>query len=285
MRRSGFAAVLVVTVGLASPAFARVIYVDNRVGNDVSDGTTAAVSGLRSGPVRSLQRAHVLLRPGDVIEIANTGEPYYDALRLVGDRCSGVPALPVVVNGNGAVIDGSEPVDPAAWVPLGGGLWRLDPKRKGWFGLVRGGEAVPEVAAPDDAAEPNPPAGRWAAWRGSIYYGAEADEIPPNEPYRIATLEAGLFFYGVHHVVVRDLTVRHFRLDGVNAHDQTSDVVLQGVTSESNGRSGVFVGGSSVITIAGGAVRDNREASVLLRELGKIDVREAAIDTEPVVAD
>lgn len=287
MRRIISALSLLLAAGGGMPAFAKVIYVDNRTGEDVYDGTAAEVSGLRTGPVRSLERAHVLVRPGDTIEIANNGDayPYYDSLRLIGDRCSGVPSHPVVVNGHGAVIDGSEPVDPAAWAALGGGLWRLETLPKGWYGLVRGSDAVPEVPAPRGSAEPLPPPGHWAAWHGAIYYRVEPDEIPSNEPYRVATREAGLFFYAVHDVLVRDLIVRHFRLDGVNAHDQTSHVVLQNVASESNGRSGFFVGGSGSLTVTGGAASNNREASLLLGELGKADVREAALETEPVVAE
>jgi hypothetical protein len=267
----------------AAPAFGRVIYVDNRTGDDVNDGRSATTVGIQSGPVRSLERAHVLVGPGDVIEIANTGNPYYGSLRLIGARCSGVPSQPVVVNGHGAVIDGSEPADPAAWESLGDDLWRLEPPRKGWYQLVRGDDPVPEVPAPREAARPNPPAGRWAAWRGAIYYRGEPDEVPANEPYRIATREAGIFLYAVRHVLVRDLTVRHFRLDGVNAHDQVYDTAIENVASQSNGRSGFFVGGSSRVAIRGGATRANRGASVLIQELGRADVQEAALDAEPVV--
>jgi hypothetical protein len=287
MRRIVSAASVCLIVALGSPADAKTIYVNNRTGNDINDGTSAEVSAQRTGPVRSLERVHALVGPGDRVEIANNGDayPYYDSLRLIGARCSGAPDHPVLVNGNGAVIDGSEPVDPAGWVALGGGLWRMEMLRKGWYGLVRGAEAVPEVPAPAESAEPTPPPGHWAAWRGAIYYSARPDEIPANEPYRIATRESGLFFYGVHHVVVRDLTVRHFRLDGVNAHDQAYAVMLRNVVSESNGRSGIFVGGSASVAVAGGTARNNREASLLLRELGKADIREAVLDTAPVVAD
>lgn len=286
MHRIVHAASVLLVVAIGSPVAAKVIYVDNRTGNDVNDGTAAEVTGGRTGPVRSLERARVLVGPGDTVEIASNGDayPYYGSLRLIGGRCSGAPGEPVLVNGNGAVLDGSEPVEPTAWVPLGGGLWRLETLPKGWYGLVRGAEPVPEVPAPAGSAEPSPPPGRWAAWRGAVYYHALPDEIPANEPYRLATREAGLFFYGVRHVVVRDLTVRHFRLDGVSAHDQAYGVVLQNVVSESNGRSGLFIGGGAGLTVVGGAVRNNREASLLLHELGKADVREAMLDTEPVVA-
>jgi hypothetical protein len=285
MRQTLIVATFLSIVLIAPPASAKVVYVDNRIGDDVNDGTTATLSGIRSGPVRSLRRAALLLGPGDVLEIANTGDPYYGTLRLIGRRCSGVPSQPLVVNGNGATIDGTDAVPSDAWVSLGGDLWRLEPPRKGWFQLVRGDSVVPEVRANDDAPTPTPPAGRWAAWRGAIYYRGLPDEIPGNGPYRVASREAGVFLYGVRNVVVRDLRLRYHHLDGISAHDQAYDVELLNLMSESNARSGIFVGGSSDITVRGGGARRNREASLLLRERGKADVRDVALDAEPVVAE
>ncbi len=268
-----------------TPATAKVIYVNNRTGDDIYDGSTPEVGALRSGPVRTFARARVLVGPGDEIEIANTGDTYFDALHLVGHNASGVAGHPTVVHGNGAVLDGSEPIVPGDWKPLGQGLWRLDPRQKGWFRLIRDAEAVVEAPSDASAGRPSPTPGSWSAWEGSIYYQALPDELPPLEPYRLATREAGIFFYGVHDVIVRDLTVRHFRLDGVNAHDQAYRVLLQNVVSEKNGRSGVFVGGSSRIVLSGGATNDNREASLLIKEQASADVREMKLDVEPVVVD
>lgn len=282
MLRFAFCFVLVVLAS-SMPASAKVIYVDNRIGNELNDGSAPSIVGLRSGPVKSFTRARLLMGPGDVIEIANTGEPYYDSLRLIGARSSGVPSQPVVVNGNGAIIDGSDPVDPESWKSLGGGLWRLEPRQKGWYRLVRGTEDVPEVGAPGEAL-PTPPPGHWAAWRGAIYYQILPDEIPSLEPFRVASREAGLFLYGVSNVVVRDLRLRYFHLDGVNAHDQVYDVVLQNISAEDNGRSGIFVGGSSDLVIRGGSTGGNREASLLLREKAKANLQDVKLDAEPVLA-
>lgn len=270
---------------IASTATARTIYVDNQIGVDVNDGTSPTITGLQSGPVRTLRRAQVLVRPGDVIEIANTGVPYYDSLRLVGSQASGVPSQPTVVNGNGAIFDGSDPVTAEQWQPLGKGLWRLDPLQKGWYQLVRDDVPVPETPAAYEGGRPSPPPGHWSAWRGSLYYQALPDELPANELFRIATREAGVFLYGVRYIVVRNLTVRHFRLDGVNVHDQADYVVLENIVSENNGRSGIFVGGSSRVRILGGATQSNREASLLLKEKGTVDLHEMQLDAEPVVAE
>jgi hypothetical protein len=290
MRRNLLVATILSALLAASPAAAKVIYVDNRLGDDINDGSSPTVAGLRMGPVRSLERARLLAGTGDIIDIANTGDPYYDSLRLIGGRASGVPNQPFIVNGNGATLDGSELVDPTAWEHLGGGLWILEPVRKGWFVLVRGREAglsetVPETPAPQEGAHPNPSPGHWTAWRGAIYYRALPDEIPPFEPYRIATREAGLFLYGVRHAIIRDLRLRHFRLDGVNAHDQAYDVLIEGVVVEHNGRSGFFIGGSSNVTIRDGGTLHNRDASLLLREQAKANLYNVSLDAQPTIAD
>lgn len=274
---------IVLILVMITPATARVIYVNNRTGDDVYDGSSAEVGPHRSGPVRTLERARILVGPGDEIEIANTGDTYFDSLHLLGHNASGVADHPTVVRGNGVVIDGSEPIGPDDWKPLGQGLWRLDPRQKGWFRLVRGAETVAESKHPSSAGLPSPAPGTWSAWKGSLYYQALPDELPPIEPYRLATREAGIFLYGVHDVIVRDLTLRHFRLDGVNAHDQVYRVLLQNVVSEKNGRSGIFVGGSSQLVLSGGATNDNREASLLITEQAKADVRETRLDQQPIV--
>lgn len=285
MRQTLLIAVTLTIGWIPSSADAKVIYVNNRTGDDVNDGKSAETFDRRQGPVKSLRRAALLVGPGDVIEIANTGDTYYGSLRLIGRNGSGVESQPVIVNGNGAVVDGSVPVEADAWEALGGGLWRLEMDKKGWYQLVRGDTAVPEARVEDDSRRPTPPAGHWSAWKGAIYYSAEPDEMPPHESFRIAMYEAGVFLYGVRHVVVRNLTLRHFRLDGVNAHDLVDDAVLENLTCEANGRSGVFIGGSSKVTIQGGTLHNNRDASLLLREKAKVDVREVNLDAEPALMD
>ena len=286
MRRTVLIATTLAAGLVAASADAKVIYVNNRTGDDVNNGEAAETSDRQIGPVKSLRRAGLLVGPGDTIEIANTGDTYFGSLRLIGRNGSGVESQPLTVNGNGAIVDGSVPVEPEDWESLDGELWRLEPEKKGWYQFIRGDTPVPETPVPRKATkQPAPEPGHWAAWKGAIYYRVLPDEVPPNEPFRIAMYETGVFLYGVRHVVVRDLTLRHFRLDGVNAHDLVDDAVLENITCLSNGRSGVFAGGSSRLVLQGGALRDNRDASLLLREKAKADVREVDLDEEPVVAE
>ena len=280
LRRLLLGLAVVATFG-ATGATAGVIYIDSRIGNDRNTGRSATITGLDEGPVRSLEAAARVLRAGDVVEIANHGDPYFGSLTLAGVR--GLPTVPLVVNGHGAVLDGSEPIVSTAWEPLSADLWRLVPEQKAWYGLVRDEAAVPEVAAVPDASQPPTlPAAHWTVWHGAIYYQAEPDELPPLEPFRLANRNAGLFLYDARLVIVRNLTLRHYRLDGVHVADRCRDVLLEGITSEHNGRSGIFVGGSSRVLIRGGSTTGNRDASLLLRGLGTAEVEGTAFDTAPV---
>ena len=50
-------------------------------------------------------------------------------------------------------------------------------------------------------------------------------------------------------MIVQDLVVRGFWLDGVNCHDNVKRTDLVRITASHNGRSGISVGGSSRVRI------------------------------------
>jgi hypothetical protein len=156
--------------------------------------------------------------------------------------------------------------------------------RKGHYLLLLDGKPVPEHRVPRGArALPGIPEGHWAAWRGSIYYQAPHLDEPPDHPFQLAGDEVGLTLYRVHDVRIVGVTFRHFRLDGVNAHDLCRDVVLEDVTSVENGRAGVAVGGTSEILIRNSRLVGNRMEPLRISELGLVDVQETEIDAEPTI--
>jgi hypothetical protein len=75
-----------------------------------------------------------------------------------------------------------------------------------------------------------------------------------------------LTIYDVRHLLVEDIMLRHWRVDGVSAHDLCTDVTLRNVTSIENGRAGVSVSGSSIVTLENPIVKGNRRYSVLVTE-------------------
>ena len=110
----GFAAAF---LALAS-ARAADIHVDNLAGDDANSGAALEQS------VRTFKRAVSLLKPGDNLRIVNNGVPYHEMLAFT--RPAGAADAPITVYGNGAVIDGSDPLDPGEWEEIAPGLYQND---------------------------------------------------------------------------------------------------------------------------------------------------------------
>src|SRR5439155_352119 len=129
-------------------------------------------------------------------------------------------------------------------------VWRFTPRRKAFYQLISGEKALPEHPLPPGAGNlPEIPAGHWCAWRGSIYYrGLPGKSRTQNDaPLAFAAEEVGITLLDVDDVTIHNLELRHFRLDGVNAHDRCKHVILDSVRFIENGRAGLAAGGSSLI--------------------------------------
>ena len=277
----GWAAISGAAAGQVSAA---TLYVDNTQGSDAFDGHSAKASSNETGPTLTIRRALELAQPGDTVVIANTGTPYYEGVSLVGRRHSGVLGRPFTIVGNGAVIDGSSPVHPKAWRPVGADLWRFTPWRKGYFQLILDGKPIAEHT-PKAAGDTRPPipAGKWMVWKGSIYYQGEKDENPAKNAFRYAARSVGITIYEANDVQISNLNVRFFRLDGINAHDRSLRVAVENVTAFGNGRSGIAINGTSAVVVRSCVVAGNRKHSVLLTELGAAKVEDSKLSQPPTL--
>lgn len=263
----GAAAVL---LALARPSSATDWFVNNRDGDDAFDGRTLMPINEVTGPAKSIGAVLKRLSPGDTVQIANLGIVYHESLTMAGPRFNGVS-----IQGNGAVVSGAKPVPLGAWLPQGNALWKFTPRRKAYYQLVAGGQAVPEFAVEKtDVKRPAVPAGQWAGWHGSIYLqlAPHAGQNPDLIGLEFAGEEAGLTLLGVNDVLIRGLELRHFRLDGVNAHDRCRNIVLDNVRLVENGRAGLAAGGTSRVTLIDSIVENNRIAQVLDTELAQTKI-------------
>src|SRR3990172_3435458 len=118
---------LVLTLLAAPMASGRDIHVNNLDGDDSFTGRRAGNLSDWSGPVRSIARALELAVQGDRIVLANSGEPYRESISLAGSRHSGDVLRPLVIEGNGAILDGSAPVPAEAWEHYRGPVFRFRP--------------------------------------------------------------------------------------------------------------------------------------------------------------
>lgn len=259
------------------------IYVDNRLGNDAYNGTNERATDEINGPVRTIRRALKVSKRGDIIRIKNNGEPYRESLALAGGRHCGVPGVPLRILGGGAVISGDHPLPVGSWKHVGKLLYRVTPRHKGYYQVLLDGKVAPEFSVPKSAiVRPKLPEQQWLAWNGSIYYQAVRGEDPEQMPFSIAAHGVGLSMYRVHDVIVSNLTFKHFRLDGVNLHDQCSRVFLQNVKSLENGRAGIAISGTSMAAIHDSDFSNNRTYSMLLSESGGADVKNTTFSSPPV---
>ncbi len=272
-------------IGFAQQIVAAEIYVNNRIGSDAFDGSAPQVATLISGPVRTIRRALELMQRGDSLVFGDSGDPYYDSLNLVGGRFSGSPALPLFIQGNGATLCGIRRVPPEAWQPVSRGLWQVQFSRKGSTRLFREGATVPEhrLQAGDKLAEALP-LDAWGKQAGVVTIRISPEIAPGEEEWSYAAADYGISLVNVHDVVIRDLKVLGFRVDGVNVDGNSKSVLLDGLTITECGRAGVAIGGSSRLDLNQCVIRDHGRHSMIITEQAGARVDETDFgDVEPLV--
>ena len=232
----------------AIPAEARDVFVNNRAGDDHFDGRFNVDQGGANGPVQTFAKALRIAGTGDRIIVANTGEPYRESVSLSGPKHSGFNFKPLVIDGNGATLDGSAPAE--GWQPVGGDVLRFRPEHMA-FGMLFA-KGIPLVRVPAGLPSAGVPAllpTQWTLREGWIYFRVEPDRLPEQYQLTYARLQVGLTLYKVEQVAITNLVVQGFELDGINCQDVRPTVTLDHITARWNGRSGIAVCGASHTTL------------------------------------
>jgi Right handed beta helix region len=261
MRR--YEVVILTWLTLAAGARAADIFVDNVQGDDRHDGTAAVAANRLSGPLRSITQALRISRAGDRIVVAKTDQPYRESVTLSGPRHSGNVLQPFVIEGNGATLEGAERIPHDAWQHDRGAVFRYRPPRTSFQQLFL--DDKPAVRRYLDSLHgrlPDLKPREWCLFNGSIYFCVEQDKLPGDYRLSCAALSVGITLYEVHDVVISDLVVQGYQLDGVNAHDGVTECLLAGLTCRGNGRAGVAVMGASRVEISGCLIGDNGAAQL-----------------------
>lgn len=254
---------MIATILGMSTVNARDWYVNNQIGDDANDGRSESVRGQKQGPFRTISRALRSAQAGDQIHLSPTGIPYRESITLQAARHSGAPTRPFVLDGHGAVLDGSETVPPDAWEGVGESLFRFPAQTKSTHVLFLNGvpaarrRSTPGIHTPSQL-EPL----EWCLYEGHVYFRTQPGKLPWAYELSHTVLPVGVTLYEVRHVVIRDLVIQGFALDGLNAHDGATDVHLSGLTCRGNGRSGISIGGASRVIIEGCLVGDNGESQL-----------------------
>jgi hypothetical protein len=235
---------------LASEGWAVDLYVDNQAGDDRFDGASPTSDGGGGGPFRTIHRALRSASRGQRIHLANTGTAYRESISLQGGHHSGSQRRPFELIGNGAVLEGAAPVPPHFWEHVGAEVYRFAPPLKSHQMLFLDGVPAERVAVqPGDRDVPALQPLQWCLFQRHIYFRPEEGRSPDQHALSYCDLTVGITLYEVRGVVVRDLIVQGFQLDGINAHDGVFDTTLRGVVCRGNARSGVSVGGASRVLI------------------------------------
>lgn len=258
-------------------ASGRDIFVDGSAGDDMMRGDRALATSAVDGPVRTITKALRLARPGDRIilsagSLANrpidSPEPiavYRESITLEGERLSGYPTQPLIIEGNGAVLDGSIPVPDEAWQQVRGDLYRFQPARMAYQQLfiddrpiIRKQSASPAGGLPE--LQPL----EWCLVGGYVYFCVEPTRMPQEYHVTHAGLTVGITLYKCHDVLIRNLTLQGYQLDGINAHDGVRAARLEQIISRGNGRSGVCVTGGSRVELTDSTLGNNGVAQLFL---------------------
>ena len=273
-----FAQLLIASIMLVSPAAARDVYVSNVTGMDTFTGRFPRNMPDGSGPVHSIAKALRIARQGDRIVLENTGQPYRESVTLAGSRHSGHffarSPQPFVIEGSGAVLDGSAAVEPEAWEHYNGAVFRFRPPHLGHQQLFLNHQPALRVAVGRPSDFP-PKLGQleWCLHGGHIYFCVEPTRLPRDYPLTYAEKRVGITLFHVQGVEIRNLTIEGFQLDGINAYNSARHVSIISVTCGGNGRSGMCVGGASLVDIENCLLAFNGRAQLLTLPYSQTHVR------------
>ena len=283
MRNLGLAIVILMWAG--APATARDLFVNNVAGDDLHDGLQETTTAY-GGPLRSVRRALEVVLPGDRIVLAKTEEPYRESLSLSTAAQSGNEFSPLVIDGQGAVLDGTVLVPERSWESVRGPLFRFRPAQSSYQQLfLEGKPAVERKFEPGAHKFPELAPLEWFRRDAFIYFRVEPDKLPEDYPLYYSGLQTGITLYQVHDVVIMDLIVQGFRLDGINVNDGVRNCELVNVTCRGNGRSGVTVAGSSHARLEGCLIGDNGDAQLRVEGVSATKVTDCQLldNTAPPV--
>ncbi len=259
----------------------RDIFVDNVAGDDRRDGSTKELSGRAGGTVRSLRRALELASGSDRIIMTDTGEPYRESVTLQAGRHTGVPQRPFTIVGNGATLDGSAPVPQDAWEHVEGNVFRFRAPRTSFQILFLAGKPLARQFVDREVGFPALQPLEWCLFDRHVYFRAEKDKLPRQYDLSHTSLPVGITLYEARHIVITDLVVQGFQLDGMNAHDSVFDATFIGLTCRGNGRSGISVGGASRVRIIACLVGDNGVAQVRTEGFSQTEIHNCDLVEAP----
>lgn len=183
------------------------------------------------GRFTSIVEAIKHAQPGDTVHLDPAGSPYYEQALFANK--SGTADAPIVLDGHGAVIDGSVPLKASEWEDRGDGLFRstvvpqeychkVDPAYVARFYILQNGKmnrmgrSLKGRKAP--YKEPDqllPGEWTWAEGEKAFYLKIPAGASIESQNIRLPRLVSGVQITGqCHDLTIRNVTVTHVLNDG-----------------------------------------------------------------------
>jgi hypothetical protein len=231
----------------------RIVHVDNLRGTDESgDGSTES-------PFRTMKRGVAELKPGTLLDVANTGNAYHETVRV---QTSGSAEEPIIIEGHGAVNSGLMRRPLKDWKAEGGGVfsiplpnnaWGMQSHWEGGFDLVRFDGKPGLNVTSRDALEPfayflykNQKELKTDPLHNTLFIRLPEGKTPDDIAVETVSLLSSFSILGSH-VTVRHFISEFFGDDGFSSNKPAVNVVFERVEGRYNMDQGMSHHGAEVV--------------------------------------
>lgn len=226
------------------------VYVDAENGDDSNSGESS------EGAFQTLKHAVSQLAPSGTLHLLPGDSPFREQLHL---PFGGTKDAPLVVEGNGAVIDLGRDItegpwerDGELWVFQGEGRPHTRPFQASPICIDNQPQWVPHER--DTATEPNGNVRVLEGGKFGVLF--PPGKSPANSKMTLTSAdgESGVFLNRGDHIVVKNLTVRYAGNDGFNVHGSGKGIVFENVSALMCGDQGISSHGTAEVSIDGAEV-------------------------------
>jgi hypothetical protein len=224
----------------------------------------------KNGVYKTIQQAINAAQPGDTIKLSTKDGPYYQS--AIFHNKSGTAEKPIILDGWGAILDGSDPLDAKEWQEVSPGLYKstalparlhmskailgryffIFNRKINRMGGVSKGHS-PVLKAPAELGF-----GEWTYVEAEkVFY------LRPIAGQDLSSIRAPIRASGVAlsgncaNIVIRNITATHVWNDGFNIHDHCYDISFENIRAIECGDDGISEHEDSRITVNGMLSRGN----------------------------
>ena len=116
-----------------------------------------------------------------------------------------------------------------------------------------------------------------ALFEGYLYFRPEKGKTPEDYKLEITALRTGITLNHVDHVVIRNLIVQGFQLDGIALANSATNVVIEQCTIRGNARAGMSVGWGSDVKANRILTRANAFSEVLTLPYSRVKLEKSRL--------